>query len=106
VSPVRVRGIVGGHDPNILDIACGGRRWRLTQREDDYYSVAMDAELDSLDAKIGQLVQLCHRLRKENSNLRQELAAAQVLNRELSERIEAARTRLESLLTRIPEDAQ
>jgi len=66
----------------------------------------MDAELDSLDAKIAQLVQLCHRLRKDNSELRQELVAAQVLNRQLSERIEAARTRLESLLTRIPEDAQ
>jgi len=65
----------------------------------------MDAELDSLDAKIGQLVQLCHRLRKENSDLRQELAAAQILNRQLSERIEAARARLESLLTRIPADA-
>lgn len=77
----------------------------MTQREDDYYSVTMDAELDSLDAKIGQLVQLCHRLRKENSDLRQELAAAQILNRQLSERIEAARTRLESLLTRIPADA-
>ena len=77
----------------------------MTQREDDYYSVTMDAELDSLDAKIGQLVQLCHRLRKENSDLRQELAAAQILNRQLSERIEAARTRLDSLLTRIPADA-
>jgi len=98
--------MVGGHDPNILQIALSGRHWRLTQREDDYYSVAMDAELDSLDAKIAQLVQLCHRLRKDNSDLRQELSAAHVLNRQLSERIEAARTRLESLLTRIPEDAR
>jgi len=98
--------MIPGHDLNIREIACTGRCWRLTQREDDYYSVAMDAELDSLDGKIAQLVQLCHRLRKDNSDLRQELASAQVLNRQLSERIEAARTRLESLLTKIPEDAQ
>jgi hypothetical protein len=37
--------------------------------------------------------------------LRQQLAAAQNLNKQLTEKIEAARQRLESLLSRIPEDA-
>ncbi|MCW5620870.1 MAG: cell division protein ZapB [Burkholderiales bacterium] len=66
----------------------------------------MEAELDSLDTKIAQLVQLCHRLRKDNTDLQQELAAAKSQNRELSDKIEAARARLEALLSRIPEDAK
>ncbi|MCC7549728.1 MAG: hypothetical protein IT532_18415 [Burkholderiales bacterium] len=66
----------------------------------------MDAELDSLDAKIVQLAQLCQRLRAENTGLREQLAAAQLDNRQLSDKIEAARTRLEGLLGRIPEDVR
>jgi len=66
----------------------------------------MDAELDSLDAKITQLALHCERLRKDNLDLRQELAAAQAANRHLSDKIEAARARLEALLERIPEDVQ
>ena len=65
----------------------------------------MEAELNSLDEKISQLIQLCHRLRTDNSGLRQQLAAAQNQNKQLTEKIEAARQRLESLLSRIPEDA-
>ena len=60
----------------------------------------VEAELDSLDEKISQLVKLCHRLRTDNQELRQELAAAQSANKQLSEKIAAARTRLETLLTR------
>jgi len=65
----------------------------------------MEAELNSLDEKISQLIQLCHRLRTDNSELRQHLAAAQNQSKQLTEKIEAARRRLESLLSRIPEDA-
>jgi cell division protein ZapB len=65
----------------------------------------MEAELNTLDEKISQLVHLCHRLRRDNSELRQQLAAAQNQNKQLMEKIEAARQRLESLLSRIPEDA-
>lgn len=64
----------------------------------------MEAELSTLDQKITQLVQLCHRLRTDNSELRQQLAAAQNQNKQLTEKIEAARQRLESLLSRIPEN--
>ena len=64
----------------------------------------MEAELDSLDAKLNQLVQLCHRLRKDNHELRQQLAAVQNESKQLTEKIEAARARLESLLSRLPED--
>jgi cell division protein ZapB len=64
----------------------------------------MEAELDTLDERISQLVQLCHRLRNDNNELRQELAAAQNQNKQLTEKIESARQRLEMLLSRIPED--
>lgn len=62
----------------------------------------MDAELRSLEEKINQFVQLCQRLRAENNQLRQELAAAFNENKRLAEKINAARTRLEALLTQIP----
>jgi len=64
----------------------------------------MEAELNSLDEKINQLVQLCHRLRKDNHELRQQLAAAQNESKQLTEKIETARGRLENLLSRLPED--
>jgi cell division protein ZapB len=66
----------------------------------------MEAELDSLEAKLNQLVQLCHRLRKDNSELRQQLVATQNQNKQLVEKIEGARQRLEGLLSRIPDDGQ
>jgi len=68
--------------------------------------VAVEAELDILDEKISQLVKLCHRLRTDNQELRQQLAAAQSANKQLSEKIASARTRLEALLTRLPEEEE
>jgi cell division protein ZapB len=65
----------------------------------------VEAELNTLDDKLSQLVQLCHRLRNDNNELRQDLAAAQNQNKQLTDKIESARQRLESLLSRIPEDA-
>lgn len=64
----------------------------------------MEVELNTLDDKLSQLVQLCHRLRNDNNELRQELAAAQNQNKQLTEKIESARQRPETLLSRIPED--
>jgi cell division protein ZapB len=66
----------------------------------------MEAELNTLDEKISQLVQLCHRLRRDNNELRQQLVAAQNANKHLTDKIESARTRLEALLSRLPEDGE
>ena len=66
--------------------------------------MAVEAELDILDEKISQLVKLCHLLRTDNQELRQQLAAAQSANKQLTEKIATARTRLETLLTRLPEE--
>ena len=64
----------------------------------------MESELNHLEGKINQLVQLCQRLRNDNHDLRQQLAAAQNENKQLSEKITQAKERLEMILHRIPED--
>jgi cell division protein ZapB len=64
----------------------------------------MDAELKSLEDKINQFVALCQRLRTDNHELRQQIAAAQNDNKQLNDKIGDAKTRLESLLSQIPEE--
>jgi len=66
-------------------------------------SAAVDAEFNSLEAKVAQFVGLCERLRAENHDLRQQLATARNDAKRLNERIEGARVKLESLLARIPD---
>jgi len=62
----------------------------------------VEAEFNSLEAKVEQFVDLCERLRTENSKLRQQLAAAQNDAKRLNEKIDGAKTRLEGLLNRLP----
>jgi cell division protein ZapB len=69
------------------------------------YSPAMHAELDTLEAKIRQVAELCHTLRRENVTLRQQLLSAQQDNKQLTTRLDAAKTRLQALLETLPEDA-
>jgi cell division protein ZapB len=66
----------------------------------------MEAELTVLDDKISQLIQLTQKLRKDNTQLRQSLAAAQSENKRLAEKVNSAKTRLENLLAQIPESAE
>jgi cell division protein ZapB len=66
----------------------------------------MEAELTALDDKINQLVQLTQKLRKDNSQLRQNLVSMQNENKRLSEKLNAVKARLETLLTQIPESAE
>lgn len=62
----------------------------------------MDAELRTLEEKIRHLAELCQRLRVENNQLRQQLATATNDNKHLSEKINVARVRLETLMSHIP----
>jgi len=64
----------------------------------------MDAELKSLEDKINQFVALCRRLRTDLHHLRQQLASAQSENKQLAEKVNDAKLRLETLLTQIPEE--
>jgi cell division protein ZapB len=62
----------------------------------------VDAEFNSLEAKVAQFVSLCERLRAENLTLRQQLLAAQNDAKRLNEKIDGAKSRLEGLLNRLP----
>lgn len=75
----------------------------LDATADLHDSAAVDAEFNSLEAKVAQFVGLCERLRAENHDLRQQLATAKNDAKRLNERIEGARVKLESLLARLPD---
>ena len=64
----------------------------------------MQAELDTLENKLAQLVQLAQRLRVENHQLRQELAHALSQGRQYQDKIDGAQARLERLLAQLPEE--
>lgn len=64
----------------------------------------MQAELDVLESKLAQLVQLTMRLRKENHHLRKELAQALSHGRQCHDKIDSVKLRLERLLTQLPEE--
>jgi cell division protein ZapB len=66
----------------------------------------METEINSLDEKVRQLALLCQKLRTDNSQLRQQLVSARDENQRLSEKISTATSRLESLLEKMPDDAQ
>lgn len=70
-----------------------------------HYSAAMDADLNALEDKLGQLIDLCRRQRMENIKLRQELAQAQSDLRQLKDNMARASERLEALLATLPEGA-
>jgi cell division protein ZapB len=69
----------------------------------NYSATMMDAEILALEERIRQAVDLCQRLRGENSDLRQRVAQLQSENRQLADKITSARERLEGLLEQIPE---
>lgn len=66
------------------------------------YSFRMQKELESLALKIQLAAELCQRLRRENQNLRQELAASQQKVKLMSAKLDAAKTRVENLIDSLP----
>ena len=63
----------------------------------------VEAELNSLEAKVAQFVAICEHLRAENIALRQELAAARNDAKRLNDKIDGARAKVEQLIARLPE---
>lgn len=64
---------------------------------------AMDAELASLEQKLDQLIRKCVAAQAENRNLREQVTTLENANRELTDKVGLASSRLEALLARIPE---
>ena len=65
----------------------------------------MNVELETLEAKIEQVVALVHQLRAENEVLRNQMVAAEAERLHLRQTMTAARERLEGLMDKLPEEA-
>jgi len=87
-----------------LQIACINLSYRLTCLHFSIYSQRMENELNTLEGKLAQLIQVNGKLRAENQELRQELAHALSNNRLYAEKMGNAKARLEKLLITLPED--
>jgi uncharacterized protein (TIGR02449 family) len=64
----------------------------------------MEAELAALEERIRLFAEFCARLRDENQSLRAQVANLEGDNRRLSDKVGAARMRLEDLVKHIPEE--
>ncbi|MDO9226100.1 MAG: hypothetical protein Q7W53_08770 [Pseudomonadota bacterium] len=76
---------------------------RLTRENAGNYSAGMQAELDALESKLAQILERYQSTRAENLRLRQQVVALENANKQLSERLGAARDRTEALLNTIPD---
>jgi len=65
----------------------------------------METDLNVLEAKLTQLIELCQSLRAENLQLRQELAHARDDTKQLKSQMTEASARLEALIERLPQSA-
>lgn len=65
----------------------------------------MENQLHALETKLALLISISGNLRAENLKLRQELAQAQSGNRQLGDKMDAAKARLAQLLANLPDEA-
>jgi cell division protein ZapB len=63
----------------------------------------MESDIQRFEEKLTHFVTLFQRLRSENSDLRQQLAAKSDEVRRLSEKLDQAKTRIETLIEQLPE---
>ncbi len=64
----------------------------------------MQGDLNILENKLAQLVQLTKRMRTENHQLRQDLAEALSRARQNDDKINNAKMRLENILAKLPDE--
>ncbi|MBS1196552.1 MAG: hypothetical protein H6R18_337 [Proteobacteria bacterium] len=65
----------------------------------------MNMELEALEIKIEQVLDLLHQARAENEVLKNRIAAADTERLDLRQKITAARQRLEVLMEKLPEES-
>jgi len=75
----------------------------LTGENAGNYSAGMQAELDALESKLAQMIERYQAMRGENLKLRQQVVSLENANKRLSERLDEARGRMESLFNRLPD---
>lgn len=63
----------------------------------------MQAELDTLESKLAQMLERYQTMREENLKLRQQVVALESSNKLLADRLEEARGRMETLMNKIPD---
>ncbi len=63
----------------------------------------MQTELDMLESRLTQMLDRYRAMREETLKLRQQVVTLENSNKQLTERLEEARSRMESLLNRIPD---
>ena len=64
----------------------------------------MTAPLVRLEQKVEQIIALCDALRAENHRLRDKVGTLEGENQALAERMTVARTRLEGLMDKLPQE--
>lgn len=78
----------------------------MTEIRLSHYSGDMISDFHQLSDKISQLAELAQALRRENADLRLNLATVAAENADLARRMEEAHQRVSALLERIPEAEQ
>ena len=63
----------------------------------------MEADIQRFEEKLNHFVTLFQRLRSENNDLRQQLAAKGDEVKRLAEKLDQAKTRIEALVEQLPE---
>ena len=63
----------------------------------------MQAELDTLESKLAQMLERYQSMREETLKLRQQVVSLESSNKLLSDRLAEARSRMETLLNKIPD---
>lgn len=64
----------------------------------------MSVSLDHLEHKVEQILAVCASLRSENQDLRAHVASLEAEKTALSKKIDVTRERLETLMTRLPDE--
>lgn len=65
----------------------------------------MNMELEALEIKIEQILELVHQTRAENEVLKNRIAAAEAERLDLRQKIAVARERLEAMMEKLPEES-
>jgi predicted nucleic acid-binding Zn-ribbon protein len=75
----------------------------LTRENAGNYSAAMQAELDALETKLALMLERYQAMSDETLKLRQQVVTLESHNKQLNDKLEAARVRAEALFNKIPD---